>query len=370
MNPQAQFCPNPDCPASGKIQEGNITVHSKQEKRYRCLKCKKTFSDTYGTALYRLKKEYDLLYTVTILLSYGCPIQAVVAAFHLDERTVAAWLARVGEHSQKVHEQVVGNSTLDLEQVQADEIKVRLQGASVWLGQAIMVRTRLWLGGEVSESRDRAFLDRLVARVKRVALKLKLLVSTDGLGGYPNSFKRAFRETEHTGKRGRPRLIPWSELAIVQVIKRKLDGKLDIQRRQVQGEAEQVQALLLKSQRKEQSVINTAYIERLNGTFRQRLACLARRSRAALRTPERLVRGMFLLGAVYNFCTPHHSLRVALVEPVRGRKYAPQTPAMAAGLTKHVWTVEELLCFKIPPSPAAAPVCRGRPPKVREGVAT
>ena len=94
MDPHAQFCPNPDCPARGQVGQGNIRVHSQQERRYRCLTCGRTFAATTGTPFFRLKTATDLVTTVLTLLCYGCPLQAIVAAFGLDERTVAAWQAR------------------------------------------------------------------------------------------------------------------------------------------------------------------------------------------------------------------------------------------------------------------------------------
>jgi len=99
-------------------------------------------------------------------------------------------------------------------------------------------------------------------------------------------------------------------------------------------------------------VINTAYIERLNATFRARLASLTRRGRALARRTLTLQHGMYLIGTVYNFCTPHGSLCVA------GGK---QTPAMAAGITNHCWTIRELLEFHVPPPRWTPPKRRGRP---------
>jgi hypothetical protein len=98
-------------------------------------------------------------------------------------------------------------------------------------------------------------------------------------------------------------------------------------------------------------MINTAYIERLNATFRERLAPLARRCRALARHTLTLHEGMFLVGTVYNFCTPHASLS-------QTRK---TTPAMAAGITDHCWTMHELLSFHVPLSRWVPPKRRGRP---------
>jgi hypothetical protein len=110
------------------------------------------------------------------------------------------------------------------------------------------------------------------------------------------------------------------------------------------------------------TVINTAYIERLNATFRAHLAPLTRRGRAITRTDAMLSAGMWLVGTTYNFCWTHDSLR-QLAAPGAMRKWHQRTPAMTAGLTDHCWTLDELLRFQIPLPRWAPPKRRGRPPK-------
>lgn len=361
MNPHDQFCPNLKCPARGKIGAENIHVHSRKEKRYRCGHCGKTFSETHGTALYGLKHEHKLFETVTTLLAYGCPLQAVVKAFALDERTVTSWLQRSGTHCQQVHEAVMSTAKLELGQVQADEIKVKVQGGSVWMALAEAVPYRLWLGGVVSVKRDLDLIRRLVALVVAVALCRPLLLAVDGFASYVRAFQEGFRSPLPSRGQGRPRLRPWDEIAIVQVVKHRSAATLTIQRRIVQGSSAFVERLLRATQGGGQ--INTAYIERLNATFRQRLASLTRRSRALARRPQTLAAGMFLIGTVYNFCTYHDSLALELLLSPRRRRWLRRTPAIAAGLTDHCWTVAELLRFKIPPSAYIPPKRRGRPPK-------
>jgi hypothetical protein len=299
---------------------------------------------------------------VTTLLAYGCPVQAIVAAFGLDERTVRSWLGRAGKQAQAVHERVIGSRQLDLEQVQADEIKVKTQRGTVWMAMAVMVRTRLWLGGVVSPQRDLALIVALVACIRAIALCRPLLLAVDGLSSYVQAFRDAFRSPLPTGQRGRPQLVAWTTITIVQVVKHRTSNRLTIERRIVQGRPEAVCRLLRLSQAG--GVINTAFIERLNATFRQRLACLTRRGRALARSPVSLQAAMFLLGSSYNFCTDHHSLRSPLFIGSRGHHHWVQrTPAMTAGLTDHRWSVHELLTLKIPPSPFVPPKRRGRPPK-------
>jgi len=363
MNPQAVFCTNIDCPARGQRGAGNIGIHSQQDKRYMCSVCHRTFSVTKGSLFYRLRSDPQVVLLVISLLAYGCPLPAIVKAFGLDERTVRSWWQRAGRQCAAVHEYIVGQSQLDLQQVQADEIKVKTQRGSVWMALAMMVPTRLWLGGAVSAQRDQDLIRRLAQCIRRVALCRPLLLAVDGLASYVSAFQAAFRSAlpPRPGQTGRPRLIAWPNVAIVQVIKHRLADRLTIDRRIVQGSTTMVQRLLQTSQAG--GVINTAFIERLNATFRQRLSCLARRTRTLAQQTETLTAGMYVLGCVYNFCDYHKSLR-SLVWVSRCRyHWVPRTPALATSLTDHRWTVQELLSFKVPPSRWVPPKQRGRPSK-------
>jgi hypothetical protein len=105
------------------------------------------FAATRDTPFYRLHKPAELAVVVLTLLSHGCPTQAIVAAFGLDERTVARWLAEAGRHCQRVHEHLVEQGQLDLQHVQADELWVKQVGGTVWMALALAVPTRVGLGG-------------------------------------------------------------------------------------------------------------------------------------------------------------------------------------------------------------------------------
>jgi len=350
MDPTPTFCPRLACPARGQTGQGNIGIHSRKDKRFLCTACHKTFSATKGTALYRLRTATATVTRVVTLLAHGCPPQAIVAAFGFDERTVASWMARGGVQGQAVQEHLV-EQPRDLGQVQADEIRVKKQGGIVWMALAMMIRTRLWLAGEVSEHRDMPLIRRLIERVRRCAAPRPLLVCTDGLCSYIRAIRETFRDPVHTGKGGRPRLRPWRNVLIAQVVKRyERRCVVATERRIVDGTPARVETLRRRSQGG--GVINTAYIERLNATFRARLASLTRRGRALARRTLTLQHGMYLIGTVYNFCTPHERLCVA------GGK---QTPAMAAGITDHCWTIRELLEFHVPPPRWTPPKRRGRP---------
>src|SRR6266581_458574 len=175
---------------------------------------------------------------------------------------------------------------------------------------AMMVKTRLWLGGEVSEQRDMTLIRRLIERVRRCAAPRPLLFCTDGLCSYMRAIRETFRDPVQTGAHGRPQLRPWRNVCITQVVKRYAQRRImDVERRIVDGTPMRVETLRRRTHG--EGVINTAY----------------------------------------NFCPPHASLA-----HVGGRT----TPAMAAGITDHCWTVRELLSFHVPLPRWTPPARRGR----------
>ena len=131
------------------------------------------------------------------LSAHGCPLQAIVAAFGIHARSVAAWLTHPGLHSQAVHEHLV-QTPRDLGQVQATEIRVRKQGGAV--GMAL------------------ALIRRLLARVRACALPGVLLCCADGWCADLHAMRTTFRDAVRTGARGRPRRRGWSSLLSAQVV--------------------------------------------------------------------------------------------------------------------------------------------------------
>lgn len=284
-----------------------------------------------------------------------------MAAFGLDERTVAAWLARGGSHCQQVHAHLVQQGQVDLQHVQADELWVKLVGQRVWLALALAVPSRLWLGGAISPQRDLVLITGLVQQIRACARRLDVLVCVDGLASYITAFLRVFRTPVYTGRRGRPRLVVAAGFLLGQVIKQYAKRRVvSVKQRVVHGTLAALTAVLERTGTGQG--IHTAYIERLNATFRSRLAALVRRGRALAHKVETLQAGRYLVGAAYNFCWFHESLR-RLAPPGAGRKWQERTPAMAAGLTDHRWTMQELLSYQVPLPAWVAPKRRGRPPK-------
>ncbi|MFZ5912343.1 MAG: hypothetical protein ACOYYU_20250 [Chloroflexota bacterium] len=141
-------------------------------------------------------------------------------------------------------EQIVEKSQQDLQQVQADEIKVKTLMGSYWM--ALAVPTRLWLGGVVSRKRDLGLIQSLIDKVRAIALCRPLLLAADGLASYVTAFRMAFRSKVPywRGEIGRCKMVSWSDIAIVQVVKQRVEGVLTVARRIVQGSQEMVERLI------------------------------------------------------------------------------------------------------------------------------
>jgi hypothetical protein len=91
--------------------------------------------------------------------------------------------------------------------------------------------------------------------------------------------------------------------------------------------------------------INTAYIERDNLTLRQELRRLARKTLGFSKNRRELQHALDFIDAHDNFVRPNQSLRIP-APPEDSRRWIPRTPAIAAGITDHIWSLEELLCYK------------------------
>jgi len=328
------------CPRCGSESNGRIGIHSHPERRYKCHRCGKTFSDRYGTPLYGLKAPTWQVVVVLTLLAYGCPRQArpmgTRIAFGLDERTVSTWQRKAGLQAKGVQEAMVCTGAIDGGQVQGDEFYLRTQCGGVWLATAMSVFSRLFLWGAVSVERKCALVTQVVTKVKAaVQPNQPLLWAVDGFGAWTQAILHHFRVPCHTGKPGRPALLISPHLPIVQVIKHRLGRQLcAIERRLLQGSRQGAEVLLSTSQC-DFGCFNTAYIERLNATLRTWLPAATRRSRTPAARRLQLEAAFFWTAVVYNFAHVHASLQA--------------TPAMAAGLTTHVWSIDQLLRFRSQP---------------------
>jgi hypothetical protein len=128
------------------------------------------------------------------------------------------------------------------------------------------------------------------------------------------------------------------------VEKRRAQGRVVEVRRRIIFGARDILTEVLGGQQ-----IHTADVERDNLTSRQSIGRLVRKTWSQSKKSYFLRRHLALEDAVFNFVRPHQALRLAVPQPTPGRTWQQRTPAMAAELTDHIWSLEELLAYRVPP---------------------
>ena len=152
------------------------------------------------------------------------------------------------------------------------------------------------------------------------------------------------------GPAPKPRWMPLPQLLYAQVIKTVRRRRLvAVTHRVVFGTLDAVNQVLAPLGWQ----INTAFVERLNLTIRQHVAAVGRRVSTLCKGEDGLRQQLALFHVYHNFVLPHFSLRQS--QPINGTgaatQWRPCTPAMAAGLTDHVWSLKEVLLYRVLPWP-------------------
>jgi IS1 family transposase/transposase-like protein len=384
IDTQQQFCPAQDCSYFGWLRRGNIRANGhpggKPWRQFQCVSCHGYFQQTHGTPLHGKRVSPDLLVWAIGALAEGLGIRAVARVFEVDANTVLAWLVEVADHAAAfsqyfLHDVRVTQVQLDelfalLSAVKAGEVTEneaikRLSRSPHWVWTAIDPVTKLLLAIAVGE-RTLAMAQGVVHQVAQVlAPNCVPLFLTDGFREYITALLTHYGMWEQperrqtTGPAPKPRWMPLPQLLYAQVIKTVRRRRLvRVRHRVVFGTLEAGQQVLAACGWQ----INTAFIERLNLTMRQHVAAVGRRVSTLCKGEEGLRQQLALYHIYYNFCLPHASLRVPLPQPLptngtgSAKTSRPRTPAMAAGLTDRVWTLREVLLFRVPPWPQPAGV--------------
>jgi IS1 family transposase len=308
-------------------------------------------------------------------LAEGLGIRATARVFEVDPNTVLHWLVEAAEQLQAFS--VYFLCDVHVRQLQLDELYTvlrevqsgklsdaeaiqRLERSPYWVWTAMDPESKLLLVIDVG-TRTLALAQRMVHHVvQRLAPHCVPLFLTDGLKDYGTAFLTHFGQWMQPARRQgkgplpQPRWMPGPQLLYAQVVKsyrrRRIVG---IKYRVVFGTIERVKQILAACGWK----INTAFVERLNLDIRQRVAAVGRRVNTLCQGEDGLRHQLMVYHAYYNFCLPHTSLRQPLLvpEPTNGsgsaKVWRPCTPAMAVGLTDHVWTLREVLLYRVPPWP-------------------
>jgi IS1 transposase len=220
----------------------------------------------------------------------------------------------------------------------------------IWTAVALPSRLRVtsYLSQERSEAAAQAFIRQFKARTDGQAP----FFTSDKLPAYVAALVRNYSVPEPlpaTRGPGRPRKQPRRlvapQLRYAQVDKRRQGGRVvEVRRHMVFGTADDIAVIIHADGCGAE--VNTAYVERNNLTMRQSVGRLVRKALSFSKNVHFLHRHIALDDAIYNFVKPHGALRRRVRGSTpQGRKWQPRTPAMAAGLTDHVWSLEELLMF-------------------------
>jgi IS1 family transposase len=370
------YCRNRRCSLFGQMgPRARFKLHDwhRQAPRFRCQGCGALASARTGTAYAGIRTDTDTYLHGATALAEGLSIRATGRLLGVDKDTINHWLPVLGRQGQGVMNYFFRD--LPLRECQLDELwtfiykkedhltplekLVEVFGdAWVWIAFSPVYKlVPAWVVGKRTLRHAR----RLIFRLKSATDGRIPFFTSDELPHYADALLDVYGvwvTPPRQGTRGRfpkPRRCPPLDLCYAVVVKEREKGRVvNVTTRIVYGSAQQAAAALCASP--VSRTVNTSGVERNNLTVRQHSRRLGRKVNAFSKDPDYLEHQLTLAFAYYHFVKPHCGLRQRLPHtlPTKGRKgsykkWKPVTPAMAAGLTEHVWTMDELLSFRVPP---------------------
>ena len=374
MDWETLYCPNVRCAYYGKPFGESRLVRNGASHGYPQALCKACWSSVslrYGTAYMHLEADPAIFETAVRALAEGNSLRATARIVQVDKDTVCAWLTRAGQQCRLV--QLYLWHELSVTECQLDELwsfvhtkEQHLPFAKLyddtygdtWVWVAFAPIWHLVVAFVVGK-RDQASADLLLRRVAHVTDATIPFFTSDQLPEYRTALLNTYGswyQPPRRGSRGRypkRRQKPDPDLLYAQVVKKRERGRVvDVSSKVVFGSPEAIAARLTASPLSQ--TINTSFVERDNLTWRQTNRRLTRRTNAFSKDLTWFEKQLWLSSAYYHLVLPHKSLRepLPIPEPTRGtgspRKWRPVTPAMAASLTDHIWSTEELLSYRVP----------------------
>src|SRR5438128_5152555 len=369
------YCRSPQCPMYGQIApRAQVKMHDwqRQGPRLRCARCGGIVSATTGTAYAGIRTDLTTYLRGATALAEGLSIRATGRLLDVDKDTANQWLPVLGQHCQGVMNYFFHN--LHLHECQLDELwtfihkkEGRLTSleklaevygdAWVWIAfSPVCTLVPAWVVGK----RTLPHAGSLLVRLSSATDGPIPFFTSDALPHYANALLEVYGvwgTPPRQGLRGRlpqPRRYPPPTCATRSSSKTAHGRVVHVTTRIVYGTTEQIEAALQASP--VSTTINTYGVERNNLTIRQHSRRMGRKVNAFSKERDYLEHQLTLAFAYYHFVRPHRGLRQRLPEPqpTKGprasyKKWKPVTPAMAAGLTDHVWSMDELLSFRVPP---------------------
>jgi len=373
------FCPHLNCDYCGWLGLNNLRANGHpnggQWRQFHCTSCDGYFPEHHGTIFHGKQAAVELIVHVLACLAEGLGIRATARVFGVDANTVLHWLVEAAEQLQAFSAYFLCD--MHVEQLQLDELYAvlrdlnaglisddeaieRLERSPSWVWTAIDPKSKLLVVVDVG-TRTLAMAQRVLHQLVQVlAPDCMPLFLTDGFNEYKTAILAHFghwmqpERRRDKGPMPKPRWVPLPELLYAQVVKsyrrRRLVG---VTHRVVFGTRLAIAQILAACG----WTINTAFVERLNLDLRQGVAAIGRRVNTLCQGAEGLRDQLVLFQTYHNFVLPHASLRRPLAHPIptngdgSAKLWQPCTPAMAAGLTDHVWSLKEVLLYRVPPWP-------------------
>jgi IS1 family transposase/transposase-like protein len=360
MDDLSRFCClNSDCPDFARRGAGNLTITGRLGKHCQfrllyCRSCRARFSERKGTPLYRSHLAEDKALSIFRHIDEGCGVRKTARLVHVHPDTVSRYGRLAGEHSRAAHDELVAESpsTRELQMDEkwafvakkekncdADDPADHFRG-DCWDHVAFDAEHRLVLS-VIPGERTAETAEELAKDVKgRLCGRTPALITTDEYAAYRGAILEVFGEEvvpPRTGKPGRPRRpykVAPEGLNYATVHKTRKEGRVvSVTTRVIFGAMAAVQAALANSA--VSRAVNTSFVERHNGTDRNRNARKVRKTYCFSKDwwIHRAVTYFTMYS--YNFCWHVRTLRTEEGEN--------RTPAMAAGLADHVWTLAEWL---------------------------
>jgi transposase-like protein len=343
-------CPNPHCAQCNRSGTGHIahrawTGKARHIERLRCTLCHREFSEREGTLMARSKLPETTVIQLLKCQRWGVCDEGTADICAVALKTVHRF-QRVAAHRAHTHHQQAVQQ-VDVTGVQMDEAHSKLRRRRAeWIHTALAMGSwfLLWVDfGPRTQDTAATLIAQVVARVQTLPLFL-----TDGWKAYPAALLQVVgvgyrrRRRGNVGRKPKPRLVAPKDLFYAQVVKvrDKTGHVVEVSRRVVFGGPRRFGKQLRLRQLGE--TIQTAFMERWYGTLRGLVAPLRRRTRCVSWIATRHRGRIWLLVSLYNFVMPHKSLR-------QGR--TRRTPAMAIGLTDHVWSYQEYIWLPVHTDP-------------------
>jgi len=382
--PTAQrCCPNEACPAYGRFGDDPLhdivgygtytTAHGEVRQMYLCRVCRRPFSETAGTPFFGLKTPVQTVCIALQELAEGLGIRAVARIHGVKPEVVLEWLKKAGQHCQALSECLLRD--LHVTQVQLDELwtfvrkkermlkaweQLHSEWGDTWVWVAFDPVHKLVLAVLIGEREEEEAVGLLAQLRTRLAETCLPLLMSDALPHYIRAVLQVFGvwiQPQRKGQRGpfpKPRQVPPEGLQYATVHKKREKGRVvSITTQIVYGNKHKIETLLESLGQK----INTSFVERVHLTLRHLVSRLHRKTLCFSKKRKYLVHHLHLALAYYHFGRYHAGLRVKLPEPIPTRgngspqKWQQRTPAMAAGLTDHRWSMEELLMYPVSVAP-------------------